>query len=271
MPVKDYYEILRLGPDADEEALKRAFRTLARLHHPDHNPDDEAAAATFRAVHEAYTVLSHPQFRQDYDRRRSEMLLGTAAGARDGEPVADHPTKATPRSEGERQNDAHTSVTVTFDQALRGGHTHVQGPDGELVRVTIPRGCRDETTVRVRDKGPLLSESGHRGDLLVTFRVQPHQRFRRERNHLHVIETITAVEAMVGTTRSLTDAYGRTIHLTIPAGIQPGARLRLQGQGVIGCGEPGDLFVEIDVQVPKELSDEQRNQLRRAAEQMGLL
>ena len=84
-------------------------------------------------------------------------------------------------------------------------------------------------------------------------------------------ETVSALEALLGTTRAITNAYGQTIKLPIPPGTQPGERFRLRGQGVATCRHAGDLFVEIAVTVPKDLTDAQRERLRAAAEEAGLL
>ncbi|MDX1531322.1 MAG: DnaJ C-terminal domain-containing protein, partial [Rhodothermales bacterium] len=94
---------------------------------------------------------------------------------------------------------------------------------------------------------------------------------RRNGDHLHVTETITAVEAMLGTTRSITSAYGRVIKLPIPPGTQPGECFRLRGQGIVTAKRAGDLFVEIQVEVPKTLTAAQREQIRKAAQDAGLL
>ncbi len=163
-----------------------------------------------------------------------------------------------------------TTVRLTFEQALRGGKTEVHLPDGEKIRLTIPKGVRAGFKIRLRDRGQ-PGPNGKRGDLYVTFEVAPHPRFRREDNDLYVTETITAFEAMLGATRSITNAYGDRIKLPIHAGTQPGARLRLKGQGVRTAKRTGDLYVEIAVAVPENLTDKQREALREAAEKAGLL
>ncbi len=257
MQVKDYYSLLRVEPDADQECLKRAFRSLARLYHPDRNLGDRAAAMRFKEVEEAYRVLSHEESRIRYDRVRLQALLSDSRTGQSSLAEPDLNGHATPRLK-------ETVITITFEQALAGGRAHTECLNGEVIEVTIPRGCRDGTMVRV-------PASGGAYDIVVLFRVEPHQRFRRDGNHLHVIEKISAMEAMVGTTCSLTNPYGKRLRLAIPPGTQPGHRFRLRGQGVQGCGEVGDLFVEIDVEVPRELSDEQRARLRDAAQQLGLL
>jgi len=257
----DYYRLLGVAEDADADALKRVYRAMARAYHPDRNPGDVKAAEHFRRVQEAYEVLSNPEQRRAYDARRrfgGLSFSGWAEAAQTGSASGNGSADAPPAE--------HAIVSLSFEEALVGGHAEVQTGAGRALRVTVPRGCQDGLQMRVRTGGPAGDEC-----LYVTFQVRPHPRFRREGSHLHVVERISAVEAMLGTTRSIANAYGRKIRVPIPSGTQPGERFRLRGQGVVTARGTGDLFVEVDVEVPRELSDAQRAQLRRAAQQLGLL
>ena len=167
-------------------------------------------------------------------------------------------------------NDVETRLEIPFAQALRGGKTEVKLPDGETVRITIPQGVEDGTKVRLRGRGE-RGPSGQRGDLYITFNVQAHPRFHRDGRNLTTRARINVVEAMLGTTRTIENAYGDSIKLQIPAGTQPGERLRLRGQGVQTEQGKGDLYVEVDVRVPSDLSGEAQTGLRRWAEEAGLL
>lgn len=292
--LKDYYELLGVSEHARPDELKRAYRALARTCHPDRNPGDPIAAERFKGILEAYEVLSDPFRRRQYDLLRRAPLHafghfpnGTASGHMDGGHMDGHAAvdgalggffgrlvdeykQALEETHYRPAEHFDTQVRLTFEQALRGGRTAIRLPDGHTVHVTVPKGVRDGLTIRLRGKGP-RSDSVPHADLYVTFRVTPDPRFRREGEHLHVTETISALEATLGTTRSITNAYGRKITLPIPPGTQPGERLRLRGQGVATCKHAGDLFVEIAVSVPRELTDEQRERLRSACEESGLL
>lgn len=287
--LKDYYDLLGIGERAGPEEIKRAYRNLARTFHPDRNPGDPIAAERFKGILEAYEVLSDPLRRQQYDLLRRAPLntfghfpTAAAFGRVDGHVamddalggffgrLVDEYKQALDETHRRPAEHVDTQVRLTFDQALRGGKTVITLPDGHVVHVTVPKGVRDGLKIRLKGKGPRTGSTQH-GDLYVTFRVAPDPRFRREGEHLHVTETISALEATLGTTRSITNAYGRTIKLPIPPGTQPGERLRLRGQGVATCKHAGDLFVEIAVSVPRGLTDEQRERLRAAAEEAGLL
>ena len=269
--VTDYYDLLGISETASPEAVKRAYRRLARGCHPDRNPGDPSAEDRFKAVQRAYHVLSNAARRGAYDHARtvrSGLGRGMASEASSRDPLFslffDEP--GPPSGVGA---DVEAQVRLSFDQALRGGTTDVRLAEGDSVRLTVPKGVRSGVKVRVRGRGRVGRDS--RGDLYVTFRIEPTARFRREGDNLHVVETVSAIEALIGTTRSITNAYGQTIKATIPPGTQPGERLRLRGQGVETDTRQGDLFVEVQVTVPRQLSDAQRAALRETAERVGLL
>ena len=282
--VTDYYLLLGVSESASPEVIKRAYRSLARDSHPDRNPHDPDAEERFKTVQRAYQVLSDARQRAAYDEARRSPFEGFASGL-DGRLRSSASRSASFRPESfdplvslffdepttsGRGTDVEAQVKLTFDQALRGGKTEVRLVDGETVRLTVPKGVRSGLKVRVRGRGR-AGAAGLRGDLYVTFRVDPVARFRREGDNLHVIEIVSAVEAMLGTTRSITNAYGQTVKVQIPPGTQPGERLRLRGQGVETDTRHGDLFVEVQVTVPRSLTDEQREALEEAARRVGLL
>jgi DnaJ-class molecular chaperone len=283
--VTDYYTLLGVSETASPEVIKRAYRSLARESHPDRNPGDPNAEERFKAVQRAYHVLSDPRRREAYDAARHSMFGGLGGGL-DGRarPQPSRSSQFGPdgydplislffgdeQVPAGRGADVEAQVKLTFDQALRGGRTEVRLVDGETVRLTVPKGVRSGLKVRVRGRGR-AGGGGERGDLYVTFRVDPVARFRREGDNLHVVEIVSAVEAMLGTTRSITNAYGQTVKVHIPPGTQPGERLRLRGQGVETDSRRGDLFVEVQVTVPRSLTDEQREALEEAARRVGLL
>lgn len=261
----DYYRILGVPPTADRETIRRAYREQVAALHPDRRPGDPAAEERFKLLQEAYAVLGTPERRRAYDGRRLRTVFGPVSLSAEAPACACAAAEALPHG----ALHVHRRVAIPFEKALQGGHVAVALPTGEVIQVTVPRGCRHLTTVRVRNRGQV--RDGLRGDLLVTFEVQPHPRFRREGNHLHVIERISAVEAMLGTERTITNPYGHVIRVTIPAGTQPGERFRVRGQGVVTSVGTGDLFVEVDVEVPRTLSEAQRARLREVLAAEGLL
>ncbi len=249
----DYYQLLGLDEHASAEAIKKAYRTCARAHHPDRHPGNADAAERFKGVSEAYAVLSDPNRRQQYDLLRQRPL--NAFGR--------FPAAADFGSAPPRPRSARLQIRLSFEQALRGGKAKVHLPDGQSLHAPIPPGVRDGFTLRLRTKD---AETSTPDVLAVMFRVAPSPRFQRSGDDLLTTETLSVFDALLGATREIENAYGQTISLTVPPGTQPGERLRLRGQGVVTDAHTGDLFVDIAVTVPRNLTDEQREQLRAAFE-----
>lgn len=305
MPNQTYYEILGVEEDASAREIKKAYRRLARKHHPDRNPDDPDAEERFKKIQEAYSVLSDEEKRREYDAQRRfgggfgargfgqgngrrqrvnvnqgfsqgglgdifESFFGGGSfggaqqGARDPFSQARQQRRRQPQT-----RDAETRLHLSFDEALKGGRQTVELPSGESVRLRIPKGVRSGYKIRMRGRGP-AGPNGQRGDLYVTFDVGEHPRFRRKGNDLHLTETVSALDAMLGTKRRIPTPYGQNISVSIPPGTQPGEKLRLKGQGVETEKETGDLYVHVEVHIPDTLTQAQRDTLESAAKEAGL-
>ncbi len=164
-----------------------------------------------------------------------------------------------------------TTLRLSFEQALQGGKTEVTIPRGETIRINIPKGVRPGFRIRLKGHGgPAPMPGGHRGDLYVTFEVDPHPRFRRENDDLYTPVKVSAFEAMLGASRSIENPYGKRIKVSIPSGTQPGEKFRLKGQGIETDKAVGDLYVEVEVTIPRKLSEEQQKVIREAARKAGL-
>jgi molecular chaperone DnaJ/curved DNA-binding protein len=176
------------------------------------------------------------------------------------------------RSRQPSGQDVETTLPLSFQQALEGGRRKVELPTGESIRLKIPTGVTDGTTIRLKGRGqPSRQPSGQRGDLYVTFEVGDHPRFVRKGDDVHLTETIDVFEAVFGTDCSVPTPYGQHLKLSIPPGTQPGEKFRLKNQGVKTDDGQGDLYVEIDVDIPDSLTGRQQEILREAAEEADLL
>jgi molecular chaperone DnaJ/curved DNA-binding protein len=312
---KDFYDVLGVDDDASKKEIKKAYRDLARKHHPDRNPDDPNAEEKFKEIQKAYSVLSDEEKRQQYDAQRrfgggggfgggngrqggfgqsggvhfeqgnlDEVFGGRGGlgdifenffGGRGGGGATRGQDPFSQQRGGQRRRqqrggqDIETKLTLSFDEALKGGRTNVDLPTGESIRLNIPEGVRNGYKIRLRGRGQ-AGPTGQRGDLYVTFEVGNHPRFDRKGDDIHLTETVDVFEAMLGTERRIPTPYGQRLKLTIPGGTQPGEKLRLKNQGVKTDDGQGDLYVKIDVDIPSDLTDEQRTTLREAAEATGL-
>ncbi len=248
----DYYGILGVARDADEKALKKAYRELSKKYHPDLNPDDPSAEDKFKQVATAYAVLSDPEKRARYDRYgdagdrvRVEDInpfdlfenffgdifggMGGMGGGRSARP-----------SRGE---DMLVNVRVSFEEAARGIKTEVSVEDR-----TVCGSCRGSGAEEGSKPEPCPTCGGQG-------RVQ-----QITRTFLGQMSTVTTCPRCNGQGRYVANpcrtcrgeglTHGtREVEVNIPAGIFDGARLRLRGQGLPteAGGPKGDLYVDVAV------------------------
>lgn len=160
-------------------------------------------------------------------------------------------------------------LTVPFTTAVLGGEAQiaVQRPDGrtETIQVKVPVGIEDGKKIRLRGQGNPSPNGGPDGDLMIKVKAAPHPHFRRQGKRLDVRVPITLAEAVAGAKVDVPTPHG-TITVTVPPETSSGAKLRLKGQGVKpASGTPGDLFAELEIVLPKNMSDEDREQLQSIA------
>ena len=280
--LKDFYGVMGVDASAAPDVIKGAYRKLAQRFHPDRNPDDPEAEERFKAVQEAYSVLSDPRKRRAYDRLRSGERITTPGGRNyyrrsDGSYARE---SAKPQESGDLLGDVLSgigdfvsrlfggapqtshSVTISFEQALKGGRLGIPISDGSRVRIRVPAGVRDGFKIRLKGNGAAT---------FVTFRVADHPQFSREGDDLTMTLKLNALEAILGVTRMLKDPYGELFTVEAPPGTQHGHKLRVVKRGVRSKRGTGDLLVFVEIAIPKNLTPSQRDALRAAAQNSGLL
>ena len=286
----DYYEVLGVPRDADQDTIRRAYRKLARKYHPDLNSDSDAEER-FKQLGEAYEVLSDADKRKRYDsvgaRWREaeheapdesfedffahqgfgdgthvefgedlfEALFGARAG-RAGEPL--------------RGRDREALLELSLEDALAGGRRRLT-LDGREVTVNFPAGVRDGQLIRLAGQGREGRDGGPPGDLFLRVALKPHPRFRRRgEDDLDVDLPITPSQAALGATVAVQTPTG-TAQVRVPAGSSSGRRLRLRGRGLPKRGGgSGDLNAIVKIVVPTELSDRERELYEQLAESPSL-
>ena len=182
-----------------------------------------------------------------------------------------------PRPRKQRGTDISHEMTVPFDTAISGGKVQfvVQRQTGtpggkpgktETITVTIPAGIESGKKIRLRGQGEPSATGGPAGDILLTIRVAAHKFFHRQGKNLHVKVPVTLSEAALGAKVDVPTPHG-TVSLQIPAGSSSGAKLRIKGQGIVAKGaEKGDLFAELQIVLPKELDEAERESIKKIGE-----
>jgi len=169
-----------------------------------------------------------------------------------------------------RGDDILHQAQIPFNVAVSGGQIQVtvQRRSGKIDEITvkIPPGIEDGKKIRVRGQGEPAAGRGTPGDIIITVRVAPHPCFTRTGKNLHVKVPVTLAEAALGAKIDVPTPKG-TVTLKVPPGTSSGAKLRVKGHGVAPKGvNPGDLLAEIQIVLPKELEDADREAIEKLAE-----
>ena len=303
MAQRDYYEVLGVSRSASADEIKKAYRKLAKKHHPDANPDDESAQKVFAEITEAYEVLSDEEKRKKYDQFGHDWSRVQGAGGNPFQGFQGGSTnfdlddilggmfgggggggfrgaggpgfggfggrQAPPRPQ--KGQDVKTEIQVPFQVgALGGEHELTLRSQGKTERVTvkIPAGIDSGAIIRLGGQGYPGQNGGAAGDVLVTVQIAAHPWFRREGSNLVLDVPVTASEAALGAKIDVPTLSDGTVVLSVPPGASSGAKLRLRGKGVRNrkTGEAGDQIVVLKIVVPKELDDQTRQLFEQLAE-----
>ncbi len=318
---KDYYAVLGVARDATADDIKKAFRKLARLYHPDVAKDKPAAEERFKEINEANEVLSDPEKRSKYDRlgarwregdpgvaaggaATSEASAGGAGpefhfggtgfsdffeqyfsgGSRYGFPPGEgsgagegpgHPGAGRAR----RGSDIEGDLLVTLEEAMRGtirtvSLQTVDPQTGQVetrtFQVRIPAGVTDGRRIRVPGQGERGAGGAVAGDLFLRVRHAAHPDFTSKGADLFHELDVAPWEAVLGAEVTVPTLDG-PVKVRIPAGTEGGQKLRVRGRGLpMGKGEErGDLYVVLQVQLPTQLSAEERGLWERLRDTSG--
>lgn len=294
MASKDYYQVLGLGKDASLDEIKRAFRKLAVKFHPDKNPGSKEAEDKFKEINEAYAVLSDPEKKAQYDRfgstgfhqrySQEDIFRGFDVGDifKDmGYGTEDifsrifgggfHQRRGFRYNTGRQQGEDFTmELQISFRDAFSGGEKRValkRNDKREDIVVKIPAGVDTGARLRIQGKGGEGIRGGEPGDLFLVIQVAGDPLYTREGDAIIVEKLIRFTEAALGTSLDVQTLDG-TKRIKVPAGIQPGTRIRLKGLGFPQMGKSGhgDFYVRIGVSVPEQLTTAQRALLQELAE-----
>jgi DnaJ-class molecular chaperone len=273
---RDYYLVLGIDRGATDADIKRAFRELARKHHPDVNPQDGGEA--FREINEAYAVLSDKDAKARYDRWGHADDSGSGFGAV-VDAAQDMIREMLRRGRGGRQKgrDVRYTLEVTFEEAAFGASKtiHIPQGEGQPVRdftIVVAAGTKDGAVRHLKGEGEPGKGGGGPGDLHVIVRIADHKLFRRDGEDVHSDHTISFTQAALGAVLDLPTLDG-PVKMKIPEGTQPGRVFRIRGRGIpqaSGKNAPrGDHLVHIQVEVPTELTPRQRQLIEELARESG--
>ncbi|HZB92787.1 MAG TPA: J domain-containing protein [Stellaceae bacterium] len=265
--MRDPYVVLGVPRDASDDAIKKAYRRLAKKLHPDIHPGSRSHEQQFKEVAAAYDLLSDPVKRARFDRgeidaagsERGFHAHGAGAGARAyqraggafsfDEIIAEILGRGRRESE-ERLGDQSLSLRLAFLDAVVGGKRRVTLADGRSIDITIPAGIESGQTLRLRGQGPKAPRGVAPGDLYLEIEVDPHAYFQRKEHDIHVELPVTLTEAALGATVKVPTIHG-PVALKVPRGSNSGSTLRLKGKGIAASGKTGDQYVKLRIVLPE--------------------
>lgn len=293
----DYYKTLGVPRTATADEIKKAFRKLARKHHPDAGGDE----AKFKELNEAYEVLSDEKKRALYDQYGTanenqipqgwgggqgfnvEDIFGGGGAGGFGGSWADI-LESIRHGEGafggnwdfgggfggqpqpRRGQDMNVTLNVTFDEAFNGTEKRITvripgKSESDTHTVKVPAGAVDGGRVRLKGQGAPGENGGAAGDLLITTKIDAHPYFGRDKADVTVDLPINVAEAALGASIVVPAPDGKKIKVKVPAGTQDGKVLTIKGKGAPDLknkGQFGNLKIQIHVEVPTDMNDEQK-------------
>lgn len=291
----DYYKILGVDKNASQDDIKKAYRKLARKHHPDLNPGDKEAEKKFKELNEANEVLSNPENRSKYDKYgenwkhgeeyekakqqqqrqyQQQSYNGGYSGADfgGGEYFSDFfqdmfggagggfGKSSRGRASGKfKGQDISAELTLNLRDAAT-THPQTFEINGKKVRITIPAGVYDGQQIKLKGHGNPGVNGGPSGDLYITFNIPADPDFERIGDDLKTKVTIDLYTAVLGGEVKVHTLNG-SVNLKVKPETQTGMTVRLKGKGFPVYkkeGEHGDLFVTYEVKLPTNLTEKQK-------------
>ncbi|WP_143305114.1 DnaJ C-terminal domain-containing protein [Chitinophaga vietnamensis] len=291
----DYYQTLGVNKNATAEEIKKAYRKLARKHHPDLNPNDPEAKKLFQQINEANEVLSDPEKRKKYDQygkdwkhaeqfeeaRRQQQASGHAGGGEqytyhfddDEGGFSDFFSSMFGHRGGGRQTrfkgqDYHATLQLSLTDAYK-THQQTFTINGKNIRITVPAGIANGQEIKLTGHAAPGVNGGPNGDLFITFDIQNNTSFTREGDDLYTEVPLDLYKAILGG-EEIIDTLGGKLKLKIAPETQNGTKVRLKGKGFPVYkkeGSFGDLYITYQIQLPTKLSEREKELFEQLAKE----
>lgn len=281
----DYYKALGVDKNATQEDIKKAYRKLARKHHPDLNPNDKEAHKKFQQLNEANEVLGDPEKRKKYDQygkdwqhaeqfeqaRQSQQqrysnekfsgdfnegefsdFFSSMFGDMGGGGFRQRQTKF-------RGEDYHAELHLNLTDVYK-THQQVLTVNNKSIRITIPAGVENGQKIKIKGHGGPGINGGPNGDLYISFHIINNTKFRRDGNDLHATVELDLYTAVLGG-EIIIDTLDGKVKLKVKPETQNGSKIKLKGKGIPVYKkdhEFGDLVISFQIKMPTNLTDKQK-------------
>ena len=277
---KDLYKILGVSKNDNPDAVKKAYRKLAKDLHPDKTKGDKKLEDRFKEVSEAYEVLSDDKKRAEYDEMRDAYKTGripqggpqggyqSSGNFQDifggGDPSDIFSTLFGGGRRGpSKGQDLQTETTISFRDSIFGREINLRLSD-QTVTTRVPAGIKDGAKIKLKGRGA-PGQAGP-GDLFITINVTKHPVYTRDGDNLIITLPVTFDEAALGADIAVPTLQGEEVKVRLAPGTNNGKVLRLKGRGVTRNHATGDLLITIEVTVPQRLDAKAKKALEEFAE-----
>lgn len=282
----DYYKVLGVDKKATEAEIKKAYRKMARKHHPDLNPNDKEAERKFKELNEANEVLSSAENRKKYDaygenwqqaeqyensKRQQQHYQGSSqqggfGGDGDysdffesvfgGRSARGGAGRRNAQFKGQDFNaELHLDLKEVYTT-----HKRTLTINGKNIRLTIPAGVENGQVIKITGHGAAGSGNGPKGDLYITFTIENHTAFKRDKENLYAAVDLDLYTAILGGDITI-DTFDGKVKLKVSPGTQNGTKVKLKGKGfpVYKKEEQfGDLYITYEIKIPTTLSEKEK-------------
>ena len=280
----DYYKVLEIDKKATEAEIKKAYRKLARKYHPDLNPNDKQAELKFKELNEANEVLSNPENRKKYDQYGENWERGA-----EYENAAKQQSQYQGSQQHANYNGFEGSDYSDFFESMfagQGGRTRkpaYKGQDfnaelhldlkevyvthkrtltinGKNIRLTIAAGVENGQVIKIPGHGGEGANGGPQGDLYITFFIDNHTDFKRDKDNLYSTVNLDLYTAVLGGELTVSTFDGK-VKLKVAEGTQNGTKVKLKGKGFPVYkkeNEFGDLYITYHIKVPENISEKEK-------------
>ena len=290
----DYYKVLGVDKNATQEEIKKAYRKLARKHHPDLNPNDKNAKSNFQQINEANEVLSDTEKRKKYDQygkdwqhaeqfEKAQQNQKQSSGSfrtedsgtqfeGDFSEFFESLFGGRERTGGSRQvkyrgedytAELHLNLNDAYDS-----HKQTLTVNGKAIRITIPAGIENGQVIKIAGHGGPGRNGGPNGDLYITFLIANHPKFKRLGNDLYTTVDLDLYKAVLGGEITADTLKGK-VKLNVSPETQNGSKIKLKGKGFPVYkekGQFGDLYITYSIAIPRNLTKKQKELFKELSE-----
>lgn len=289
MKFVDYYKILGVPKTATDKDIKKAYRKLARKHHPDVNPNSKEAEKKFKEINEANEVLSNPENRKKYDkygkdwkhgeefekaqkqqqeqqRNYQKYSQGRTQGAYSEQDFSDYfssmfggRASSNQGSRGFKGQDFNAELHLNLEDVYE-SHKQVLTVNNSKIRLTIPAGVENGQVIKIKGKGGEGINGGPNGDLYIQFSIKNHTRFKREGNNLYATVDLDLYTAILGGEITVETFKGK-VKLKVAPETQTETKVKLTGKGFPvykKANQFGDLIITYRIKIPTKLSEKEK-------------